>query len=417
MIQSFKDFCERENIQKTVLATIFVAALGYMVDVFDLVLFGVVRVQSLKALGLEGDELLSTGIFLINTQMAGLLVGGFLWGVWGDRVGRVSVLFGSILLYSVANIANAFVQDVDTYAILRFVAGIGLAGELGAGVTLASELFPRKYRGLCATFIATIGVSGAVLAALVGEFLDWRTAYMIGGCLGLVLLVLRMNVQESGMFEKVKKARGLKTFESLRLIFFSPRRLYRYLAVVLVGAPIWGIVGLFFIFSPEFGKAFGMVDVPTAGRALLFGYIGLMLGDAASGLVSQFLQSRKKAILIYLGLTAFSVALFMLFAQSSLLAYYLVCGFMGFATGYWAMFIQVGAEQFGTNIRATAATSIPNLVRACTIPTTIAFQAFTPAIGLANAGAIVALGTVVLALLALSTLKETFDLDLDYVED
>lgn len=417
MIQSFKDFCERENIDKAVIATILVAALGYLVDIFDLLLFSIVRVQSLKDLGLEGEALLSTGILLINTQMAGLLIGGFLWGVWGDRVGRVSVLFGSILLYSVANIANGFVQDVETYAILRFIAGVGLAGELGAGVTLASELFPRKFRGLGTTFIASIGVGGAVLAALVAELTDWRTAYIIGGIMGLGLLFLRLNVKESGMFEKMAAKGGPVSRGNFLMLFTNWKRFRRYLAVILVGAPIWAVVGLFMTFTPEFGKAFGMVDLPTAGMAVLFCYAGLMVGDAFSGLLSQYLNSRRKAILVSLGMTTVSVFLYVAFAGTSITVYYALCLLLGFAIGFWAMFIQLGAEQFGTNIRATAATTIPNVVRASVIPVTAAFHALIPSLGVIYAGALVVLCVVVLAIISVLSLKETFDLDLDYVED
>lgn len=414
-MQAFKEFCTRENIDKGVMVTILVAALGYLVDIFDLLLFSIVRVQSLKDLGLTGDDLLSVGVLLLNSQMAGLLIGGVLWGVWGDRVGRVSVLFGSILTYSLANIANGFVQNVEMYAALRFVAGIGLAGELGAGVTLASELFPRKYRGLGTTFIASIGVGGAVLAALVAEFFDWRTAYVIGGLMGLALLVLRLNVKESGLFQKVSQETHISRGNFLAL-FTNAARLRRYVAVILVGAPIWAVVGLFITFSPEFGKAFGMADIPSAGTAVLFCYAGLMVGDAFSGLLSQRLGSRKKAVMVSLAMTTVSVFLYVMLAGVSLPVYYGLCLLLGFSIGFWAMFIQLGAEQFGTNIRATAATTVPNMVRASTIPITMVFHALMPALGVLYAGTIVVLGVVALAFVSILSLRETFDTDLDYIE-
>lgn len=414
-MNAFSELCARENIDKAAVATIIVAALGYLVDIFDLLLFSIVRVQSLKDLGLGGDELLSTGIFLINTQMAGLLIGGFLWGVWGDRVGRISVLFGSILLYSLANIANGFITSVEQYAVLRFIAGIGLAGELGAGITLASELIPKKYRGLGTTFIASVGVGGAVLAALVAEYTDWRTAYIIGGVMGLALLVLRMNVTESGLFEKVAKtdvSRG-----NFLMLFTSRERLWRYLRIVLVGGPTWAVVGLFMTFSPEFGKAQGMVDLPTAGMAVLFCYGGLMVGDAISGLMSQFLQSRRKSIMISLSFTVLTIFLYAAFGGISLTVYYGLCFVMGLGVGFWAMFIQLGAEQFGTNIRATAATSVPNVVRATTIPFTIAFQALIPLTGVMMAGVSVTLAAIVVSFACVYSLRETFHDDMDYVEN
>ena len=248
MFQGLRD----ENIDKATIITIIVAALGYFVDIFDLLLFSIVRVESLRDLGLEGEQLLDSGVFLLNVQMAGLLIGGILWGIWGDKFGRLSVLFGSILLYSVANIANSFVNSVELYAVFRFLAGIGLAGELGAGVTLASELLPKKWRGLGTTFIATIGVLGATFAATVAEFTDWRTAYMIGGVMGLVLLALRINVRESALFQKMEDNVSKGNF----LLFFTRADLFkRYLAIILIGGPIWGVVALFITFTPEFAGA------------------------------------------------------------------------------------------------------------------------------------------------------------------
>lgn len=401
------------DIEKATLLTIIVAALGYFVDIFDLLLFSIVRVASLQDLGFEGEELMSNGIYLINSQMAGLLIGGIAWGVWGDKFGRVSVLFGSILLYSLANIANGFVHDVHTYAILRFVAGVGLAGELGAGVTLASELLPKKHRGLGTTFIAAIGVLGATFAAVIAELTDWRTAYIIGGCMGLCLLLLRINVRESTLFESMSKevSRG-----SLRLFFKNPDLMKRYIAVIMVGAPFWGVVGLFITFTPEFAKDMGLTITPSAGSAVFFCYAGLALGDLLSGLVSQYLKSRKKALAVFLGMTIFFIGLYVGIPQDSLFVYYTFCFLLGVGSGYWAMFVQIGAEQFGTNIRATAAISIPNMVRGMTIPITTCFRLLVPVAGVVNSGVIVMGVLLMCAVGALMILKETFDADLDYVE-
>ncbi len=406
---------QKIEIERATMITIFVAALGYFVDVFDLLLFSVVRIQSLKDLGVPEVDVLNTGIMLINVQMAGLLIGGLVWGVWGDKLGRVSVLFGSILLYSIANIANGFVHDVQTYAVLRFIAGLGLAGELGAGVTLASELLPRQWRGLGTTFIASIGVAGAVFAVVVAEITDWRTAYIIGGCMGLGLLVLRLQVRESTLFEamtgKKEKSRGNL------LMFLKPRILKKYLAVILVGAPLWGIVGLFITFTPEFARFFGMAEIPKAGTAVLFCYSGLVIGDMLSGLLSQILRSRKKAVGIFLGLTTLFTFLFIFGPHHSLETYYGTCLLLGIGTGYWAMFVQMGAEQFGTNIRATAATSIPNMVRGSVIFSTAAFRALIPYVGVGLAGLSVICGLLVVSFFALVSLKETFSADLDYLEE
>lgn len=415
-MQKIIDILEKEQISRATLLTIVVAALGYMVDIFDLLLFSIVRVQSLKSLGVPEPQLLDTGIMLINIQMAGLLIGGILWGVWGDRMGRVSVLFGSILLYSVANIANGFVQNVETYAVLRFIAGIGLAGELGAGVTLASELFPKAWRGLGTTFIASVGMIGAVLAAVIADIADWRTAYIVGGVMGLALLVLRINVCESGLYEKISDGAAKVSRGNILMLLTNPKRLSRYLGVILVGAPLWGIVGIFITFTPEFAKDFGMIDLPKAGTAVLACYAGLLVGDIFSGLLSQYLKSRRKSIVVSLVLTALSIALYILAPHETLFGYYFLCFLMGVGGGYWAMFVQVGAEQFGTNIRATAATSIPNMVRGLTIPMTAGFHALIPSVGVTGAGVSVMMIVIALAFVSVSFLRETFHEDLDYVE-
>lgn len=420
MKKNFEAFLAREGLDKVVLMTAFVAALGYMVDIFDLLLFSIVRTASLKDLGLSPDEVRTMGVFLINTQMAGLICGGLLWGVLGDKRGRLSVLLGSILLYSVANLANGFVQSVEQYAVLRFIAGVGLAGELGAGVTLVSELLPRHLRGLGTTFIASVGMLGAILAAVVAETVGWRTAYIIGGCMGLALLALRINIRESGMFEKIElmKVEGAEHISSgnFLLILGNWQRLKRYLAVILIGAPTWAVVGLFITFTPEFAKSMGMIDIPSAGTAVLCCYTGLLIGDVISGLLSQWMKSRKRAVAAFLITTLILSVLYTVLPYTDTHSYYGMCVLLGIGVGYWAMFVQMGAEQFGTNIRATAATSIPNMVRGLTIPITLAWQALTPFIGVVHAGLAVTVIVLIIAAIALVTLKETFDEDLDFVE-
>lgn len=412
---------KKYEIERATMMTILVATLGYFVDIFDLLLFNIVRVQSLKDLQVPEGQLLETGIFLLNTQMAGLLVGGLIWGVWGDRMGRVSVLFGSILMYSIANILNGFVWSVEQYAVLRFISGIGLAGELGAGVTLASELLPRALRGLGTTFIASIGVAGAVFAAVVADIFDWRTAYVIGGIMGLGLLVLRFQVRESSMFEMMSQ-QGKEGKKLLKpgnpLILLRPASLKKYIAVIVVGMPLWAVVGLFITFTPEFAKDFGMEgELPTAGKAVLFCYVGLVIGDMFSGLLSQLLRSRKKAVAIFLTLTGVFSCVYVWGPHHSLEAYYGLCLLLGIGTGYWAMFVQMGAEQFGTNIRATAATSIPNMVRGSVILSTSVFQALKGTLGVTMAGLTVVGVTLFMAYIALASLKETFGTDLDYLEE
>lgn len=403
------------NSSRWVGLTILIAALGYFVDIYDLLLFSIVRVTSLKELGFSGPELLSKGVLLINLQMGGMLLGGILWGVLGDRKGRVSVLFGSILLYSLANFANAFVQSIEAYAFLRLLAGIGLAGELGAGITLATELLPKDKRGYGTTVIASIGILGAVVAGLVGDFFHWRVAYMIGGALGFLILILRMTVLESGMYEKLSTQKNVAKGRFLDL-FRNAKSFLRYLRVILIGLPLWFVVGILITFSPEFGKAFGMIDLPKAGYAVLFCYAGLAVGDLMSGLISQYLKSRKKVVYLFLSFCILMIGVYLLQSGSTLNQFYVVCTLLGMAAGYWAIFVTIAAEQFGTNIRATVATTVPNFVRGSVIPLTLSFQALIPSFGMIASAFWVGSVTLVLALIGLIGLEETFHKDLDYIE-
>ncbi len=393
---------------------ILVAALGYFVDIYDLILFSIVRVPSLTALGVSGEALLESGVLLLNMQMAGMLAGGVAWGIMGDRRGRLSVLFGSIVLYSLANLANAFVQDVPTYAALRFIAGLGLAGELGAGITLVSEILPKEVRGYGTTVVATVGIMGAVVAVLVGDTFDWRVAYIVGGVMGLALLVLRIGVYESGLFEGVRQTAAVRG--NFLALFATAQRARRYLSVVLVGLPIWYVVGILITFAPELGAALGVSPAPRAARAVLFAYLGLTVGDLASGLLSQWLRSRRRALAIFIGLTVAFVLLYFAPFEKTLRGFYGICFALGVATGYWAVFVTVASEQFGTNLRATATTTAPNFVRGAVVPVTLLFQALREPLGLANAGLLVGLLTLAVAIVALWGLPETFGRDLDFVE-
>src|SRR6187402_2881858 len=191
---------------------VIVAALGYFVDIYDLLLFGIVRKASLTDLGIIGDANRDAGEFLISMQMYGMLLGGIFWGILGDKKGRLSVLFGSIITYSIANIANGMVHSVEAYAFWRLIAGVGLAGELGAGITLVAETLPKNKRGYGTMIVASVGLTGAVVANLVYQiFGDWRLCYYAGGVLGLLLLFLRVSVRESGLYKQVvsqDEARG-----------------------------------------------------------------------------------------------------------------------------------------------------------------------------------------------------------------
>ncbi len=395
--------------------TVLVAALGYFVDIYDLVLFSIVRVESLLGIGIPSDRVLDAGVLLLNMQMGGMLVGGVIWGILGDRRGRLSVLFGSIAMYSVANVANGFVQSLPVYAALRLFAGIGLAGELGAGITLVSEVMGRETRGYGTAVVAAVGILGAVVAALVGDFFPWRTAYFVGGGLGLGLLLLRVGLFESGLFENVRHT-AARRGDFLSLLRRRDRAI-KYLSIILIGVPIWYVVGILVTFSPEIGKAMGMVEAPQAGRAIMVTYIGLAVGDLASGFSSQLLKSRKRVVLIFLVLTAAGVTAYFTVAASSLATFYAVCGALGFATGYWAVFVTMASEQFGTNIRATATTTAPNFVRGAVVPLTSLFQLGKAWLGVVGSALAVGVATLVVAWLALRSLHETYGRDLDYVEE
>lgn len=393
---------------------VLVAALGYFVDIYDLILFSVVRIPSLKSLGLADQELLHTGIQILNLQMLGMLLGGVAFGMLGDKRGRIYVLFGSIFLYSAANIANAFVHDTFWYGVLRFVAGFGLAGELGAGITLVAETLPKNKRGIGTAIVASVGVSGALLAWEISHQLDWRTAYIVGGVLGLLLLTLRVGVLESKLFHSMQKApvsRG-----NFFMLFQSKERFLRFLGCVLVGIPIWYVVGILVTLSPEFAIALSVTEPVEGGRAVYFAYMGFVVGDLLSGLFSQFLQSRKRSIFVFLALLSLGIAAYFSIRGRGAAEFYWVAFYLGCTSGYWAVFATVAAEQFGTNLRATVATSAPNFVRGSLVLVSAVFLALKPSLGILQAGAFVGIGVMALAFTGLYLLKESFATDLDFHE-
>lgn len=393
---------------------VIVSALGYFVDIYDLVLFSIVRVASLKGIGVPDDQLLDVGVRLINLQMGGMLLGGILWGVLGDKRGRLSVLFGSIALYSTANILNAFVTTPEMYGLLRFVAGVGLAGELGAAVTLVSETLPRETRGYGTALVAGIGVSGAALAAFVGAHYTWQTAFIVGGVLGFVLLALRVRMFESGLYADIKQRSAV--LGRFSMLFTSKERFCKYLNCILIGVPIWFVISILVTFSPELTKELGATAPVSAGSAILWCYTGLIVGDLGSGVLSQFMKSRKKVVFLFLSAALALILLFLYSYGRDPSYYYLVCFALGCAVGYWALFVTIAAEQFGTNLRATAATTVPNFVRGSVVLVTLLFQAMKPALGLVQSALVVGLGCVAVAYVALHFLTESFGRDLDFVE-
>jgi MFS transporter, putative metabolite:H+ symporter len=402
------------NVKKNVVFLILVASLGYFVDIYDLVIFSIVRVKSLQDIGVPADRIEIEGNYVINMQMFGLLLGGIIWGIIGDKLGRIKVLFGSIFLYSAANFINGMVKDVDSYAIIRFIAGIGLAGELGAGITLVSETLSKERRGYGTTIVAVIGLLGAVAAAAAGQF-DWRIAYYIGGGLGILLLLLRVGTFESGMFKNISDKDVSKG--NILMLFNNPKRFLKYLYCILIGAPLWFVVGVLVTKAPEFGDALGATEKLSAGTGIMYTYIGISIGGVFAGLLAQYTRSRKNTMFIFLLLSVIST-MFYLSAKGITPGQFIwLCFFMGFGVGYWATFVTIASEQFGTNIRSTVTTTVPNFVRGSLIPINFIFTLLMGHFGRINAGYIVMVVLTGISLYATSQLQETFEKDLDYIED
>jgi MFS family permease len=394
---------------------VIVAALGYFVDIYDLLLFSIVRIPSLRSLGIDDVNMLAEGEFLIRAQMTGLLIGGIIWGIMGDKRGRLSVLFGSIVMYSLANIANGFVTTVNQYAVMRLIAGIGLAGELGAGITLVTEVLPVRLRSYGTTLVATVGLMGAVLANFIARKYDWHVSYFIGGGLGLLLLIARVSVFESNVFLRLKEQGGERgNFFSL---FAKKERFTKFLGCILIGLPIWFVIGVLVTFSPEFAKAIGISTPIVAGDAVMYSYIGLAVGDLSSGFISQTFRSRKKVVLLYIVLTFMFIVLYLFMPSTSEIFFYTSCFLLGVGIGYWAMFVTIAAEQFGTNLRSTVTTSVPNFIRWTVVPLTLAFRFMRNEVGIVYGALWVGVVTIVIALAALSSIDETFGRDLNFIEE
>lgn len=409
----------RQKTKHLLSLPVIVAALGYFVDIYDLLLFGIVRIPSLKSMGLDADI---AGTIILNWQMFGLLLGGILWGIYGDKKGRLSVLFGSILVYSLANIACGFLPQIDfmdktvAYSALRFIAGVGLAGELGAGITLVSESLPKELRAIGTSLVAGFGLLGAVVANFTVQLSgDWTIAYFIGGAMGLALLLLRVGVVESGIYKEVKQSSHVK--KGSFLSFFSNReRFIRYMKCIAIGLPTWFCIGILAVLGNQFAPELGIKEAIDPGQAIMWAYIGISAGDFASGFISHWLHSRKKAIFWMMVFTLIGIVLMLFGGAKSASSYYFFCTWLGLGTGYWAMFVTVGAEQFGTNIRATAATTIPNMVRGLLIVMILLFDFFKPTTGVVYAAVIVGAISFTLGIYSTLTIAETHNRDLDFVE-
>lgn len=404
-----------KHSQRNIIFLVIVASMGYFVDIYDIVIFSIVRIPSFHDIGIQADVMRTGGEYVLNMQMAGLLVGGLVWGIIGDKFGRVRVLFGSIILYSIANIANAFVHDLNTYAIIRFIAGFGLAGELGAGITLVSETMHRTKRGYGTMWIATVGVLGAIAAFYVAEHFAWRNAYIVGGVLGLILLLLRVGTFESGIY--INTTQQKVALGSLKMLFGNKGRLKRYIYSLLIGLPIWFVVGIFVTQAPEFGKALGAPEMLSAGKGILYSYIGISIGDLLAGLLAQITKSRKLAVFSFQILILISSIWFLYSQGISQSRFHTIAFVMGLGVGYWATFVTIASEQFGTNLRATVTTTAPNFVRGALIPCTFFFEAIVKHSNIITGGLIMIVLLVAIAFFALIKLPETFDKDLDYLEE
>ena len=393
---------------------VLVAALGYFVDIYDLLLFNILRLPSLASLGLTEEQANKSGEFIISVQMTGLLIGGIIWGIMADKKGRLSVLFGSIILYSAANIFNGFVHTVNEYALIRFFAGIGLAGELGAGITLVSELVNKEKRGISTSIVAGFGILGAVAAYFISKEFDWRICYFIGGGLGLCLLILRISVFESGMYRHVKEmkvARG-----NIFMFFTSRKRFKKYILSILIGLPTWYVVGILIVFSNKFGVEFGLKEKINPAKATMYAYAAISVADFLSGFMSQWLKSRKKSLFIFYGITVIMLILYFTQHNTNGTTMYLIIAGLGFGTGFWAIFVTMAAEQFGTNLRGTAATTAPNMVRGALPLLLLLFNWLQHYTTYANAGLITGIIVMLVSIIAAWFTEETFGKDLDYIE-
>ncbi|HLP64401.1 MFS transporter [Flavobacterium sp.] len=411
-------FTTKEKLKHLLSFPVIIASLGYFVDIYDLLLFGIVRIPSLNELGLDVDKV---GTMIINYQMTGLLLGGIIWGIYGDKKGRLSVLFGSIIVYSLANIACGFLPQLNfgdkatIYALLRFIAGIGLAGELGAGITLVSESLPKELRAIGTSIVAGFGLLGAVVAQLTVQMAgSWTTAYFIGGGLGLMLLVLRISVAESGIYKEIEKDASIKKGNFLSF-FTNKTRFVKYLKCIAIGLPTWYCIGILAMMANQFAPEMGIESI-VPGKAIMWAYIGISIGDFASGFISHLLHSRKKAILYMMLFTILGVVLLLFSGEKSENMYYFYCIWLGLGTGYWAMFVTVAAEQFGTNVRSTATTTVPNMVRGLLPVMLIGFDFFKLNNSVIISATFIGIIAFGLGIYATITISETHNKEMDFVE-
>jgi MFS family permease len=404
------------KITRTAFIGVIVSALGFFVDLYDIIIFSAERIDSFRDLGIPESQWTSAGGTILSMQMFGMLIGGFLWGVIGDKYGRLKVLFGSILMYSIFTLLNAFVTDLGQYKWCRFLAGVGLAGELGAGITLVTEQIDKRYRGFAVAMVGGLGMFGAVTAGIVANRFSWQTSYLIGAGLGVMLLFLRLGVMESGLF-RVMHDSSVRRGDFM-VVLRNPRLLWKFICVLLVGMPGWFATGVLITFTREIAGSMGMPELPEAGTVISLNFLGFAFGDPLCGLLSQYLKSRKKAIRIFLLTYGFFLLLFFLFGGRSVWMYYALFVGMGFSVGFTIMLFTLAAEQYGTNLRTLVTSSSLNLTRAWVIPLTFLFNLLAARTGGDHllSAQLISGAALVLALAALTQLEETFHKDLDYYD-
>ncbi len=323
-------------------------------------------------------------------------------------------------MYSLANIACGFLPYfpekhlVYQYAALRFIAGIGLAGELGAGITLVSESLPKNLRAIGTSVVAGFGLMGAVVAQLTVELAGgWNISYIIGGILGILLLFLRISVSESGIYKNIEQQSVSKG--NFLSFFTNKDRFIRYLKCIAIGLPTWYCIGILAVLANQFAPELGIKDL-SPGKAIMWAYIGISAGDLASGFISHLLKSRKMAIFYMLIFTIIGVAIMLFGNTDTETKYYIFCVWLGLGTGYWAMFVTLAAEQFGTNIRNTATTTVPNMVRGLLPVMILAFDFFKNDFTVIISAALVGLIVFGLAFYSSLTISETHNKDLEFTE-
>lgn len=400
------------RFSKQEILTVLVVALGYYVDAYDLLVMSAVRKPSLLSLGVPESETLNIGLSLLNYQLVGLMIGGVMWGVIADKYGRKKALFGSILIYSFANIANGYINSVNMYYWLRIIAGFGLAGELGVGISLITENVAKERRTISTAIVSFFGMLGASTGGWFGSIFEWQNCFLIGGFAGLLLLLLRLKVEESVMFNEIKDKNVSKG--NIWMIIKNPKTLLTYFFCTLAGAASILFIGVFIQSTPELGKLFNLNI--TAGIALIWYYLGASVSEIIAGLLSKLLKERKAPIYIFYAISLLAITNFCVNVPNSPYFFYLNCLFLGFGLGWWSQLITLSAELFGINVRATAATSIPTFARAWNIPFSNIFKQNIPNLGIVNSAFGIGVIVVSLAIISITMVKETFENDANFIE-